>query len=374
MAAKVKEAVVYYPIRYGQKNVEIIDTPGLSDDEEIDKMTLSILPRVDLAIFILMVESPLSISEQNYLKKSLLNQDLGRVIFVINGVDRFRHSKDANRVVKLVKHRLQNQLLAGVEQEYGQDSPEYQAYLSRIGQLKVFSVSSLQALQAKLEDDSDLLGKSRFPELELALERLLIEERGIILLQVGINRALTVAENIFAAIDNSNLELRKERIELRKQHENALSEIEGKTNSKQEKIDRIYKLDSLQINELVHLEKELVQIKEEFFELKQLHAQIPKIQAEFVLHQSFVDNKQRELDRILQETRKIFEDSRILSEQLMQISGVFCHHCGKMNQPKAKFCIGCGTQLVCPQCGRSSLSNSDRCHYCGQSMSQKIIK
>ncbi|MBE9234152.1 dynamin family protein, partial [Cuspidothrix issatschenkoi LEGE 03284] len=34
-AAKIKEAIVYYPIPYCQNNVEITDTPGLSDDEEM---------------------------------------------------------------------------------------------------------------------------------------------------------------------------------------------------------------------------------------------------------------------------------------------------------------------------------------------------
>ncbi len=364
MAATVKEAVVSFPLRYGQKKLEIVDTPGLSDDAEIDEMTLAILPRVDAAIFVLMVESPLSLSEQNYLKNNLLDRDLGRIIFVVNGADRFRHQEDANRIVKLVKHRLQNQLLARAEQEYGKNSSEYQAYLSRIGQLKVFSVSSLQALQAKLEDDRDLLGKSRFLELESALERLLIEERGIVLLQVAINRAIAAAEEIALAIARQTQKLKQERTQLTEIYENAVAEIELKTERKREQIERVYQLDKLSIDELICLEKDLFNIEQEFSQIEELKNQIPKLHVELVLHQSVVDSKQKKLNRLLQEIQKTIEESRFLLEQTLQIIGVFCHQCGKMNQPGAKFCLACGTQIVCPNCGRSSFSNTDKCSYC----------
>ena len=44
-AETVKEATVYYDTDFCRNNVDIIDTPGLNDDEQMTNVTLSILPR-----------------------------------------------------------------------------------------------------------------------------------------------------------------------------------------------------------------------------------------------------------------------------------------------------------------------------------------
>lgn len=48
VAATVKEAVIYYPVKYCRDHVEIIDTPGLSDDENIGSQLLESLSVVGL--------------------------------------------------------------------------------------------------------------------------------------------------------------------------------------------------------------------------------------------------------------------------------------------------------------------------------------
>ncbi|MGN0587154.1 MAG: dynamin family protein, partial [Oscillospiraceae bacterium] len=46
-AETVKQATVYYATDFCRNNVDIIDTPGLNDDEQMTNVTLSILPEID---------------------------------------------------------------------------------------------------------------------------------------------------------------------------------------------------------------------------------------------------------------------------------------------------------------------------------------
>ncbi len=224
-AADVREAVVYYPIPYCQNNVDIIDTPGLSDDENMTAVTLSILPYVDAAILVIMAQSPFSESERAFLENELLKEDLGRIIFVVTGIDLCNSSEDADKIVKSVEQRLKKYVLQNAEQQFGKDSEDYKAYLSRIGKPRVFGVSAYQALQAKQKADPDLLTQSRFGELETALEMFLTQERGAISLQVPVNRAIASAKEILTAIGNQSTALERKKQELRTVYEAAVANI-----------------------------------------------------------------------------------------------------------------------------------------------------
>ena len=200
-AADVKEAVIYYPVHYCQNNVDIIDTPGLNDDRNMTDVTLSVLPQVDVALLIIMAQSPLSEYERDFLENKLLTNDLGRVIFVVTGIDRFNHPEDGEKVVANIRDRIENFVLQKAEKQFGKDSEEYKVYVKKIGTPKIFGLSAYQALAAKRTGDNALLHQSRFPEFETALEKFLTQERGAIALQVPINRAIVSATEIIKTIN-----------------------------------------------------------------------------------------------------------------------------------------------------------------------------
>lgn len=56
-AETVKEATVYYDTEFCKNNVDIIDTPGLNDDDQMTNVTLSILPKIDAAVFVISANS-----------------------------------------------------------------------------------------------------------------------------------------------------------------------------------------------------------------------------------------------------------------------------------------------------------------------------
>ncbi len=193
VAKSVKECTVYYPVHYCQDNVEIIDTPGLNDDVNMTATTLSVLPQVDAAIFVIMALAPFSEYERDFLENKLLTSDLGRVIFVITGIDRFNRPTEAQKVITGIETRIKNNVIKRAKEQFGEGSPEYETYMKKIGSPKIFALSGYQYLEGKLTNDSQLIAASKFEEFAAALEHFLTEDRGAILLQVPVNRLISSA-------------------------------------------------------------------------------------------------------------------------------------------------------------------------------------
>jgi predicted GTPase len=227
-AANIKEAVVYYPVHYCQNNVDIIDTPGLNDEANMTKVTLSVLPKVDAAIMVILAQSPFAETEREFLETKLLTTDLGRIIFVVTGIDHFNRPEDADRGINYIKDRINSMVLKRAREQYGEDSPEYEVYRKKIGKPKVFGVSGYQALEAKRTGDNpELLTQSRFPEFEAALEKFLTQERGATFLQVPINRIIGSASEILKTISLRENALAMQQDEFRAAYDQSVAEIQS---------------------------------------------------------------------------------------------------------------------------------------------------
>jgi GTPase SAR1 family protein len=239
VAANVKEAVVYYPASYCKNNIDIIDTPGLNDDPSMTGVTLSVLPRVDAAILVIMAQSPVSEVERDFLENKLLINDLGRVIFVVTGIDRCNRPGDADKVIASVEKRIKEYVLGRAAEQWGEDSAEYEVYLKKIGKPKVFGLSAYQALEAKGNNDDELLAKSRFTEFEQALEQFLAKERGAIELQVPLNRVIASSGEILSTINIQENALKMKQEDFEKIYETSVQEISELRRRKKEEMELI---------------------------------------------------------------------------------------------------------------------------------------
>lgn len=226
IAATIKEAVVYYPVNYLQNNVDIVDTPGLNDDQNMTSVTLSVLPRVDAAILVILAQSPFSEYERDFLETRLLTSDMGRIIFVVTAIDRCNTPADAERVIANIKGRIKGYIMDRAQKQYGTDSEEYRVYLKKIGEPKVFGLSAHQALQAKHTGDPELLRKSRFDAFEASLQKFLLEERGAIMLQVPVNRAIAAATEILKTLTVRENALGMKGDDFRAAYDSTVQEIE----------------------------------------------------------------------------------------------------------------------------------------------------
>ncbi|NER05865.1 MAG: dynamin family protein, partial [Okeania sp. SIO3C4] len=240
-AANVKEAVVYYPVHYCQNNVDIIDTPGLNDEANMTEVTLSVLPEVDAAIMVVMAQSPFSQFEKEFLETKLLTNDLGRIIFVVTGIDRYNNPEDAEKGIKYIRDRIEKMTMGRAKERYGKDSPEYEVYSKKIGTPKVFGLSAYQALQAKRNSDNALLTQSRFSEFETALEKFLTQERGATFLQVPLNRAIASGGEVINAIKLQENALAMQQEEFDNAYEKSVADIEALRERSNEEIKLIDK-------------------------------------------------------------------------------------------------------------------------------------
>lgn len=210
-ASMVEDSIVYYPCRFCQNGVEIIDTPGLNDDERMDKVSESVIPTLDAIIMVVVPGSPFGISEANFVRNKIMTSDLGRLIFIVNKIDTVRRPKDREKCVEGIRKKIKETVLEKAAAMYGENSQEYRTVESKLGGIRIYPISAANALDGKLEDDDELLANSGMPEFEEALTKLLTEERGMIELvpSVGsiMSRLKEADETIIMRQNALNLEL-----------------------------------------------------------------------------------------------------------------------------------------------------------------------
>lgn len=194
-AEKIEEAVVYYPCRFCRNGVDIVDTPGLNDDERMNKITEETVPKLDAVIMVLVADNPFSMSEAEFVRNKLMVSDIGRLIFLVNKIDLVR-PRDRARVVESIRAKIQSSVLEKSKDVYGADSPQYRDMEQKLADIRIYPVSAQNALDGRMgleEDEAEnerLVAESGFPAFEEALGKLLTEERGALELGTPMSQLL----------------------------------------------------------------------------------------------------------------------------------------------------------------------------------------
>jgi hypothetical protein len=235
-AATVREAVVHHPAPFLMNGVDLIDTPGLNDHRAMTEVTLGVLPKADAAVLAVSALAPLSEATRAALEGHLLTSDLGRVLFVVTQTGRLDDPSQGDRVVRYVADALAEKVVGRARAEYGEGSPEFDAYLRKIGTPRVYGVDSVAALRARRANDPALLRQSGFATFLPALEQFLTEERGAIALQVPVSRAAASANEVLG-----HLALREEALALDaaafgEKYRRAVEELDQLERQKQEEL------------------------------------------------------------------------------------------------------------------------------------------
>lgn len=234
MAEKVREATVYYDTDFCKNHVDIIDTPGLNDDEQMTNVTLSILPEIDAAVFVISANSPFSQFEKEFLEKKMLTSDLGRIIFAVNCFGTFS-KEDEDRIVETIEKRICSYVMEKAKKVMGENSKEFDVYKRKIGKPKVIGVYAKKALMAKENNDNAMLEESNFPKFESVLENMLTTERGSISLQILANKIISAGSEVLNSIVLRENALMMENDEFMEKYQLAIEEIEEiRTKKRQE--------------------------------------------------------------------------------------------------------------------------------------------
>ncbi|MDF2540657.1 MAG: hypothetical protein K0S47_375 [Herbinix sp.] len=310
-AATVKEATIYYPTSYCKNNVDIIDTPGLNDDENMTEVTLSVLPQIDAAIFVIMAQAPFSEYERDFLENKMLTSDMGRVIFAVNCIDRCDED-DAERVIDSISKRINSYVLEKAKKVMGEDSEEFAVYKRKIGKPKVFGISAKQALKGKIKGNDELIAKSNYPAFEAELERLLTEERGAISLHVQVSKILSSIGEIVKSIQLRENSLRMDRGVFNEKYEAAREEFKIIREKRKEEFNKI---DSASKGAYQNLMPKL----NEFWPTL-LNDAIRIIKDEVITDEDMKkDNIPKTQDRIMKKIKKSSENlGQLLNEQIQQ--------------------------------------------------------
>lgn len=237
-AETVKEATVYYATDFCKNNVDIIDTPGLNDDDQMTNVTLSILPKIDAAVFVISANSPFSQFEKEFLEKKMLTSDVGRIIFVVNCFGTFSQ-EDENKIVETVRSRIAKYVMEKAKKVMGEDSREFAVYKRKIGTPRVIGVYAKRALTAKTIGSEELLKQSNFPEFEKALETMLTKERGVISLQILANKITNSGTEILRSIVMQENALMMANDEFMEKYDQAIKEIDEIRNKKRQEFVKI---------------------------------------------------------------------------------------------------------------------------------------
>lgn len=237
-AETVKEATVYYETEFCKNNVDIIDTPGLNDDEQMTNVTLSIIPKIDAAVFVISANSPFSQFEKEFLEKKMLTSDVGRIIFVVNCFGTFSQ-EDENKIVETVRTRIGRYVMEKAKKVMGEDSREFAVYKRKIGTPRVIGVYAKRALTAKTIGSQELLEESNFPEFEKALETMLTKERGVITLQILANKITNSGTEILRSIVMQENALMMANDEFMEKYDQAIKEIDEIRNKKRQEFVKI---------------------------------------------------------------------------------------------------------------------------------------
>ncbi len=255
-AADIEEAIVYYPTPYCRDKADIIDTPGLNDDETMTNVTLSVIPKVDAAIMLVLAQAPFAGTEGDFLNKRMLMTDVGRVLFVVNRIDEIL-PEDRERLFKHIEQRIKKSVESRAKELYEDDEDEYNRFIKRVGQPKVFGVSAKQALTAKITGNDALLQESGFASFEKSLEQFLTNEKGNITIQVLADCTASTAAKILYKISilEAALKMKVQDFDLLYQSsKESLEQLKGKYDSEMKTIDgakdRTYKLASQVLDRL----------------------------------------------------------------------------------------------------------------------------
>ncbi len=178
VASGVQEAILEYPAMLCINHVDIVDTPGLSDENDMTAVTLSALDTVDAAIVTIMATSPFSETEAAMVGEIIACDKIHLLVFAVSCIDLISLS-DQDRLLQVIRDRIITMVPDYMAGKYGEKHPELVKKANDLLQdLHLYGVSSLQALRAFTTNDQSLMDKSRFDKFKNDLLSIVTANQG----------------------------------------------------------------------------------------------------------------------------------------------------------------------------------------------------
>ena len=199
-AQKVKEAVVGYPTVICQNYVDIIDTPGLNDNEKMTQITIDMLEDVDGVIIPIHARAPFSETEHKFACQLIKSARVNALIFVVTFLDQLDEDDYVYETfMEFIKNRIQTQVLEALSKP--NENPELIDRAHRLlDDITVYGISSSLALQAFTSNSTKLLGESRFEAFKNYLLSVVTARQ----LENAVSQSVVLVRKIVAQLETQN--------------------------------------------------------------------------------------------------------------------------------------------------------------------------
>ena len=158
-----RHAIINFPHPLLKQGLVILDTPGLNAIGTEPELTLNLLPNAHAVLFILAADTGVTKSDIEVWRSHIGNQQgrqKGRLV-VLNKIDGMW---DEMKSPEAIEREIQSQVQKSAE-------------VLGLKTSQIFPVSAQKGLLAKVNQDSELLARSRLPALEKALSDELIPSK-----------------------------------------------------------------------------------------------------------------------------------------------------------------------------------------------------
>lgn len=175
-ASQIQEAVLEYPSLFCRNGVDLIDTPGMNDEDDMNQVTISRLKGIDLAIVAVDASMPFSMTECVFTCQLLESPQICRIIIVVTKIDMIQE-QEQQKLIDFMVDRVRENVMTRLTQTHDEDSEIMQKYHAIFDEPCVFAVSGEEALEALSCNNMELFEKSGFRQLNDRLPQIIMSSQ-----------------------------------------------------------------------------------------------------------------------------------------------------------------------------------------------------
>lgn len=177
-AATIDEVVVYYPTEYGKNNIDIFDTPGLNDTDDMTAISERIARLCDTVLMPVSATSPFSETECRFVCSLIANPNICNVVFALTFIDQIGNDGEIDEQVDFVRKKIQKDVYGAL----GEDAALLEKAKRILDDIKLRGVSCSEAMRGIASNNEALIKKSRFEAFRAMLTETLIgDKRGVMI-------------------------------------------------------------------------------------------------------------------------------------------------------------------------------------------------
>jgi len=175
----VRYVEIKYPSEFLRGGIVLIDTPGIGSlFSHNTETTYNFIPNIDAAIFVLSSDPPITASEHEFIKN--IKRYVKQIFFILNKVD----TLSQDEIHEIVEYNTQI-----LQKEFQENH------------ITIHPLSSRLALDGKMNNDKKLLDQSNLPSVQEVIRMFLENNKGRILLDTSLNRAINRIAEVRFTID-----------------------------------------------------------------------------------------------------------------------------------------------------------------------------